>query len=1482
MKKLFVLLAVVAVATNSLSAAFKIVAIPDTQRLAHLNPTEMSGQAQWIVNNVATENIAFATYLGDIVDDGDDLVQWDHATDAIDLLDGVLPYSVCLGNHDFHDRTNRVAGAAEYIDRFGPTRYSAYSWYKGSFRDLNHYQIFSADGRDWLHINLEYMPDSEELLWAQRVIDAHPTLPVIVSTHAFLNQLGDLGSDPSSTQMGAPSNGGESQWYQFVKQNDQIFLVLNGHYYDASHTAATTNIVNSFGHDVFMMCVNYQGVADDDAHFRILEFDSANNQINATSYDPNTDNYLTGSDQQFTLSMDFAARLGSFSSRETFSTIQAANLTVVENNLNNSNNSVTVTIPSGQSTSAISVVPVGTTDYTDHSNGDYYLQVGSRIEDDRLGGIMLASIAENGRMSMDGTNYYCIAQAPAGGHGQYWVATATTANEDQYPGAPSGLERDVNVGVAYFPFDQGWTCGRVENYNNNTTNWDIVASENIKMGVNLTQLPQGDIDTSLLVKVGGGTSWRNPEPYRGIWNLEIPGVDSISDGILLVCGGKNEDNYAAASPWRDGSGWQISVQDSGTSGGTESEPWNFVYVPYSTENIVAGRVSNKSGITSGTTDAGGSYTFSVVSNAPGTVRLTIPGHSPSDGTLIISTENEWYNSDDFTTYEPDGSDWLVQTRDLTGATPADASSSQFAFLFIPFASAPSEPGIEYTAFWNTNSGDWLAEANWKDTEAMHRWGVPGWVVGNPKNTGSSTDPRWNLSQAIIESGVANVTPASKPDGIVADLDMGYGGETATLNISDDFSVGGAGTKVSIGVGSGSTGIVNMVSGVFKSDCDIVWVGTSGYGLFNQTGGDVQVSKLSNADSSGSVGEYRISGGSLVISNYYGGGQDDLYAAKFTVSGSGATSIETMFFNCWADVLRFELDAGGTTLIKATPDAGGTRTATFADLRRTIIEVDTLPGFNGQEGDVYDVLWTEESGLGGSYDGTIRYGEPFTTLSNCSAVASFKWRVVSKQVDGKDGQMLQLIVGSNYDSRYVDGRQKKFYVTDNAQTHINGSGGIAFDPTSQTVDGVYDRIYLINSTTAAAKRGLYSIDVANGTYSGRLALAGLSSLKSVGVDASGAAFTVGNYPDRGIWKVADPMGSATETRMLNGYEGSGDDDPYGLCMVPKGFGGGYTTNDLLLYDSGLDVNGNDAFTVVDAASTDTSPIYTVLYQATEPGTLRQAGSDYDGHVYWANSPLQTADLGGIKPYITRMDSAGGMERIFLDIAATWTVLDDTIAVNPVDGSVWMTLISSSEGNIRTVFRVDVANAVAQGGGNYLATATRVIYNVGLNNVGNYCMAISPDGKQLALVNPNSADMMMIFDIHAEVLPYDTWVGGYGLSGADAAMDFDYDGDGLDNLSEYALGGSPVDPLDRGMTPVQSFYSDGGGDWMDYVYPKRSDPNSGISYTMEVNTDLIYGQWTNANYQLVGTGIIDAEFNSVTNRIPTDVEDKQFIRLRIEEQ
>ncbi len=214
MKKIFICLSAVTLVTSGFGETFKIIAIPDTQELAKGYPNRMNAQMQWISDRVSPDNIAFVTHLGDIVNDEGNptyAYQWDNAVAAMALFDGDVPYSVCIGNHDYHARADRLAGVEEYVDRFGPSRYSGYSWYKGSHRDVDHYQIFSADGREWLHLNLEYQPDSESMLWAQRVLDAHPTLPAIFSTHAFYNGVADeLGYPPYDSEWGAVSHGGRA------------------------------------------------------------------------------------------------------------------------------------------------------------------------------------------------------------------------------------------------------------------------------------------------------------------------------------------------------------------------------------------------------------------------------------------------------------------------------------------------------------------------------------------------------------------------------------------------------------------------------------------------------------------------------------------------------------------------------------------------------------------------------------------------------------------------------------------------------------------------------------------------------------------------------------------------------------------------------------------------------------------------------------------------------------------------------------------------------------------------------------------------------------------------------------------------------------------------------------------------------------------------------------------------------------------------
>ena len=130
------------------------------------------------------------------------------------------------------------------------------------------------------------------------------------------------------------------------------------------------------------------------------------------------------------------------------------------------------------------------------------------------------------------------------------------------------------------------------------------------------------------------------------------------------------------------------------------------------------------------------------------------------------------------------------------------------------------------------------------------------------------------------------------------------------------------------------------------------------------------------------------------------------------------------------------------------------------------------------------------------------------------------------------------------------------------------------------------------------------------------------------------------------------------------------------------------------------------------------------------------------------------------------------------------------------------------------------------------------------------------------------------------PSENWAIGYGLSGDDAKADADPDNDGLSNLYEYGLGGDPTNSANTGISPVYGMVADGGTNWFEYVYPRRSAPDSGLTYHLELTDDLVYTDWANSGYTVVGTGTINDDFDAVTNRIPF-VADERFVRLVIEE-
>ncbi|MDF7824123.1 hypothetical protein P4B35_08875 [Pontiellaceae bacterium B12227] len=128
------------------------------------------------------------------------------------------------------------------------------------------------------------------------------------------------------------------------------------------------------------------------------------------------------------------------------------------------------------------------------------------------------------------------------------------------------------------------------------------------------------------------------------------------------------------------------------------------------------------------------------------------------------------------------------------------------------------------------------------------------------------------------------------------------------------------------------------------------------------------------------------------------------------------------------------------------------------------------------------------------------------------------------------------------------------------------------------------------------------------------------------------------------------------------------------------------------------------------------------------------------------------------------------------------------------------------------------------------------------------------------------------------PYFAWSFEYGLTEGEYGDD---DNDGQLNIYEFGFGGNPTNGFVDGNLPEYGTMEVGGTNMFEYVYARRTG-NSGLNYYLEVNNNLVYGTWTNGGYtEVAETGIIDADFESVTNLVPA-TEDSKFVRMTIENQ
>jgi len=291
--------------------SFQLVLLPDTQIYSEKFPGIFKAQTEWIAENA--DSIAFVLHQGDITNRNID-EQWQNAVEALEILDGKVPFTFVPGNHDIGDLGKADTRNSELFNKYMPyEKYSKADGFGGAFergKMDNTWHTFKAGGMKWLILSLEFGPGNKVLDWAGEVIEQHPSHKVIINTHAYMysdNTRMSLEREhswvPQKYGLGKLTgedavNDGEMMWEKLVSQYPNIMMVVSGH---VLHSGVGTLVsTGKNGNKVYQMLANYQvGVKGGNGFLRIVSIDPAKQKISVKTYSPYVDQFNTDPDHQF-------------------------------------------------------------------------------------------------------------------------------------------------------------------------------------------------------------------------------------------------------------------------------------------------------------------------------------------------------------------------------------------------------------------------------------------------------------------------------------------------------------------------------------------------------------------------------------------------------------------------------------------------------------------------------------------------------------------------------------------------------------------------------------------------------------------------------------------------------------------------------------------------------------------------------------------------------------------------------------------------------------------------------------------------------------------------------------------------------------------------------------------------------------------------------------------------------------------------------
>lgn len=302
------------------AGSFTIAVLPDTQNYSTSYPEISRAQTRWITEERDKRNIPCALQLGDITNNNTPK-EWENAVAAMAELDARVPCFMVPGNHDYSksgsctDRTtllNEYFPIANVKDRetFGGV------YDKEPQRMENSFHLFSAAGREFLVLGLEFGPRRDVVRWANEVVAAHPDRETILITHAYMYyddtryDWKKYGSkqrwNPHAYRVAKNTNDdvtdGDELWNKLVSRHDNFIMTLNGHVLQDGLGRLASK--SRAGRTIHQMLVNFQMRPNGgDGWLRLMEFQPNGTTVRIQDYSPTRNQCNNAPENKFVIEL---------------------------------------------------------------------------------------------------------------------------------------------------------------------------------------------------------------------------------------------------------------------------------------------------------------------------------------------------------------------------------------------------------------------------------------------------------------------------------------------------------------------------------------------------------------------------------------------------------------------------------------------------------------------------------------------------------------------------------------------------------------------------------------------------------------------------------------------------------------------------------------------------------------------------------------------------------------------------------------------------------------------------------------------------------------------------------------------------------------------------------------------------------------------------------------------------------------------------